>query len=500
MRIALLVLLLSMLLPQAGYAQEPLSLAGVKRNCGTEPYREELKQRYPEFRRNEIQIEQAVQQLTQSKQGQYLRQATITIPVVFHVLYNSASENISDEQVLSQLEILNADFRRKNADASNTPSYFQGVAADTEIEFCLASLNPNGDPSTGITRTQTNKSSFDYLTDEMKYSSRGGVDAWDRNQYLNIWVCRISDNVLGYAAPPGTPEKADGVVLHYATVGAPPYNTFNWNYNKGRTATHEVGHWLGLRHIWGNGSSCTDSDGIDDTPNQFEENVGCPEGNKVSCDNGPYGDMYQNYMDYTDDACMNLFTMGQAARMKAILATTRGSLYNSLACTATLRSDFNTSLVGDTLTVAGQSVKFSDASVGVRPTSYFWEFEGGVPATSTEKNPVVQYTVPGKYDVKLTISNGSLTSTETKPNYVNVTVTDLVVYPNPTSDYIIVEQPARVMVKEVRLVNFVGQQVATAKAYDRFLRVDVKALPAGVYFLYVTSTKGTIIKKISIVR
>ncbi|MDX5423351.1 MAG: T9SS type A sorting domain-containing protein [Hymenobacteraceae bacterium] len=477
----------------------PPLMAG--RTCGTDAYVEELKQRNPNFEQLQQQAVQAVQQaMQQQQQGQYMRQATISIPVVFHVVYNTQTENISEEQILSQLAILNADFRRKNEDAINTPSYFQPFAADTKIEFCLATIDPNGDPTDGITRTRTNRISFNYTQDDVKFSSEGGRDAWDSNKYLNIWICNIKDNVLGYATPPGTPAALDGVVVHFASVGAPPANRFQWNYNRGRTATHEVGHWLGLRHIWGSGSSCTDSDGIADTPNQFEENTGCKTGVQLSCDNGPYGDMYQNFMDYTDDACMNLFTAGQATYMQAVLSSTRGSLYSSLACSGTLRSDFSTALKGDTLLLAGKSVKYADASEGVRATSWFWEFEGGVPATSTEQNPVVTYPQPGKYGVKLTISNGFLSSTEVKENYVHVTVNDLVVYPNPASDFITIEQPARILVREVQLLNSYGQLVFTSEVRDRVLRVDVRHLPAGVYFLRLTSTNGTVVKKVSVVR
>ena len=498
MRALLLSVFTALYFALPGFAQqEPL-----QRKCGTEAYIEALKQQHPDFEQLQQQAEQAVQQVLQQQKPneQYLRQATITIPVVFHVLYNSSTQNISDEQLISQLNILNADFRRQNADAANTPSYFKPFAADTEIEFCLATIDPNGDPTTGITRTQTSRTSFSYTTDDAKYTSKGGKDAWDRSQYLNIWVCKVDDNILGYATPPGAPAATDGVVVHYATVGAPPFNRFASNYNLGRTATHEVGHWLGLRHIWGGGSSCNDSDNIADTPNQYEENTGCPTGIVISCDNAPYGDMYQNYMDYTDDACMNLFTQGQAAYMQAVLGTSRGTVLSSLACSNNLRSDFKTAVAYDTLIAAGSTVKFEDASSGVRPTAYYWEFEGGVPSTSTAQNPTVTYPNPGKYDVKLTITNGLLSSTEVKEDYIHVTVNDLVVYPNPATDFITIEQPARILVRQVELVNHVGQQMLTAEARDRVLRLDVRQLPAGIYFLYITSTNGTVIKKISVVR
>jgi hypothetical protein len=502
MRFNLLLILIIICLHHASFAQDMLILPTTgKRTCGTDSYIEKLKQNNAAFNQQQQQLEQAVQQASQNNRGgQYLQQATVSIPVVFHVIYNTPEENISDEQLLSQLSILNADFRRKNADAAQTPSYFQPFAADTEIEFCLATLDPNGETSTGITRTKTNKVSFHYLDDEMKYSSRGGKDGWDKNQYLNIWVCRIADNVLGFATPPGAPAATDGVVLHWGTIGAPPFNKVAWKYNLGRTATHEVGHWLGLKHIWGSGESCTDSDNIDDTPNQLGENVGCPSGIKLSCDNGPYGDMYMNYMDYTDDACMNLFTFGQATRMKAILSIARGSIYSSLACSATLRSNFKTELATDTIAIAGKSIKFKSTSTGLKPTSYKWEFEGGMPSISTDQDPVVTYTKPGKFNVKLTISNGSLSSVEEKTNYMHVTVNDLVVYPNPASDLIIIEQPAHIMVRQVKIVNHVGRTIKTLEARQRELRIDTRSLPAGIYFLYITSTNGSVVRRLSIVR
>jgi len=485
----------------AAFAQSIPALPNSGRNCGIVPYFTALQQQHPEFIRMQQQAAQAIQAALQAKpgSGQQLRQATITIPVVFHVVYNTARQNIPDAQLYSQLAVLNADFRRKNADAANTPEYFLPYAADTEIEFCLAQVDPKGNDTNGITRTKTSRASFG-LNDDVKHTASGGADVWDRDQYLNIWICETSDEILGYASLPGSPADVDGVVLHFDAIGASPVNTASWAYNGGRTATHEIGHWLGLQHIWGNGSSCTDSDGISDTPNQLEENNGCPDEAHASCDNEPYGDMFQNYMDYTNDACMNLFTKGQAAYMHSVLGSVRSSIPNSLACSRTLRSDFKAASPDDTLAVAGKAISFSDASQGVKATSRLWQFEGGIPSTSTELNPTVTYPLPGKYKVSLTITNGSLSSTETKADYIQVTVDGLVVYPNPTSDFITIEQPARVTVRQVEIRNQLGQRVLAAEARDRVLRVDVRQLPAGIYFLHITSTKGTVIKKISVVR
>lgn len=500
MRTLALSAVLFLALAVYGFAQH---LPGT-RNCATDSYLEVLKAQHPHLAQERKQAQQNVQEQLQQQQGwQNLRAATtITIPVVFHVIYNNSTENISDEQVLSQLAVLNADFRRMNADAANTPSYFQPFAADTRIEFCLARLDPAGNPSPGITRTQTSRTGFDYFTDYVKSTANGGTEAWDRDRYLNIWICDIKDDVLGYATPPGTAlARQDGVVLHYAAIGAAPDNPFLWPYNMGRTATHEVGHWLGLEHIWGgDDASCTDTDGISDTPNQEDYTLGCQGGIQSSCNNGPYGNMYQNYMDYSDDACMNLFTKGQAAYMNAVLSTIRSSLLNSLVCTASIRSDFGLALEEDTLLVAGKSIQFADASAGVRATEWLWEFEGGVPATSTQQNPRVTYPQPGKYDVKLTVSNGAVSSATLKEDFVHVTVSDLTVFPNPTADYINIEQPARIQVRHVALMNSVGKTVLTAEARDRTLQLDIRHLLPGMYFLHLRSSNGTEIRKVNIIR
>lgn len=258
----------------------------------------------------------------------------ITIPVVVHIVYNTTAENLSDARIQSQIDVLNQDFRRLNSDASNTPSAFQSVAADVEIEFCLATKDPNGQSTNGITRTSTSTTSFDINSDNIKFTSQGGKDAWPSNKYLNIWVGDISGGILGYATPPGAfPAAYDGVVINYKYFGTSAFGAQS-PYNKGRTATHEVGHWLNLKHIWGDdGTSCSGTDNVSDTPNQAGENYGCPTFPKTdACSPTSPGVMFMNYMDYVDDGCMNMFTAGQKTRMHAAINGARSSLFSSDGC------------------------------------------------------------------------------------------------------------------------------------------------------------------------
>jgi len=257
----------------------------------------------------------------------------ISIPVVVHVLYYYDEDNISDEQIFSQIDVLNEDFRLLNSDSLDESHPFWFNTADAEIEFCLASVDPFGEQTDGITRTYTDSIEF-IDRDNLKFSETGGVDNWDPNSYLNLWVFPLSDGLLGYATFPSdlsADPEFDGVVISttaFGTIGnLTPTNEL------GRTATHEVGHWLNLRHIWGD-EFCGD-DFVDDTEPAEEANYNCPSfphNDFNGCGTGENGEMYMNYMDYVDDECMNMFTEGQVDRMWAVLNSERVDLLNSIGC------------------------------------------------------------------------------------------------------------------------------------------------------------------------
>lgn len=234
----------------------------------------------------------------------------IKIPVIVHILYHATSEKISDELVNSQIEVLNRCFRHRNADSVKTPAAFRPLAADCEIEFQLATSDSRRRSTTGIIRKYTPITKW-VMDDKMKFNSAMGDDAWEAKSYLNIWVCHL-DKFAGYSSLPGSDASKDGVVLDFGAFGG----TTSTGYGMGKTAVHEIGHWLGLKHLWGD-TNCGD-DGVDDTPKQASYTSGCPAVVRITCSNGPNGDMYMNYMDFTSDECTNLFTKGQKARMKAL--------------------------------------------------------------------------------------------------------------------------------------------------------------------------------------
>jgi hypothetical protein len=300
-----------------------------QRNCGTMDVHDRLMHEHPDYQQRMQRIEQFTQEAISSGTLD-LSKNLITIPVVIHVLYNTSSQNVSDAQIQSQLNVLNQDFRKLNADAANTPSIFTSSVADVEISFCLATKDPNGNPTSGIIRKATSVTSFG-SNDAMKYNSQGGSDAWNTSKYLNIWVCNLGSSLLGYAQFPGGPAATDGVVVNFTAFGTT--GTAQSPFNKGRTATHEVGHWLNLRHIWGDANCGNDL--VSDTPVHQTSNSGCPSHPKSNtC--GTSAEMHMNYMDYTNDACMYMFTNGQKSRMRALFASggARASLSSSDGCGA----------------------------------------------------------------------------------------------------------------------------------------------------------------------
>jgi hypothetical protein len=291
--------------------------------CLTDSIMQKVFEENPEYKKN---MEVGFRQLhvLRSKQKNLRRDEEIVIPVHFIIVHPPGQEigegeNHSIARILSQLDVINQDFARTNTDAHLTPSVFP--VGDTGIRFCLAAFDPNGQPTTGITRYATD---LNFRQNELMIKTATG---WPREDYLNIWVAELGE-WLGFAYIPTTSNlpnrNLDGVMIRHNVFGGPGYGQPP-RFNKGRTGTHEIGHYLGLRHVWAGG--CTGDDGIDDTPIQEKENFHCPTHPSPSCTNA--GDMFMNYMDYVDDSCMNAFTIGQGDYMHLILNTVRSSIGES---------------------------------------------------------------------------------------------------------------------------------------------------------------------------
>ena len=309
------------------FGQTKVPAAPTQRDCATHEKHVQMMGLDAAYAKRHADLEQHTAAFVQSRaearaNGAQMQSVVVTIPVVFHVVYANSTENIPDAQLLEQLQVLNDDFRRLNADQDD----IWPQAADTEIEFCLATRDPNGAPTDGILRVPTTAGSFG-SSDAVKFTDQGGSDAWPRDEYMNFWVCNLGGGLLGYAQFPGGNAATDGIVCGYQFVGIDGPGA--GAYNLGRTATHEVGHWLNLRHVWGDGG-CGADDFVADTPESDGANYGCAIGH-VSCSTE---DMVQNYMDYSDDGCMNVFSQGQGDRMQALFAPggTRVSILSSNGC------------------------------------------------------------------------------------------------------------------------------------------------------------------------
>lgn len=272
----------------------------------------------------------------------------IIIPVVFHVVWNSAIQNVSEQRIIEQIATLNRDFQGRNADSTRIPLDFYPLWSKLNIRFVLANRDPLGNPTNGIVRRQTTVTSFSFggaNQNDMKSAASGGSDAWNTRNYLNVWIAPLSGGTLGFATfPAAAGSAADGVVIDYRYLGTTGASA---PFNLGRTTVHEVGHWLNLRHIWGD-ANCGD-DQVQDTPTQQGPNYGCPSFPRISCNNGPSGDMFMNYMDYTDDRCMVMFTQGQAARMLNVFSGPRADILNSPGYVAPKTNDIAISSVSSPL-------------------------------------------------------------------------------------------------------------------------------------------------------
>lgn len=351
------------------------------------------------------------------------------IPIVFHVLHNGGSENISDEQIFDAVSILNRDYRLQNADAANVHQDFQGMPTDVEIEFVLATKAPDGTCFTGITRTQSSQTNNGSNASAQLNAIINGNDVyngqWPGDEYLNVFVCADIGGAAGYTYTPSNwigSGMDNGIYILDTYLGSIGTSTVSTS----RTLTHETGHWLNLQHVWGpnnnpgNTASCNDDDYVSDTPNCI--GVTSCNLNEMTC--GPRENV-ENYMDYS--YCSKMFTQGQVTRMRNAINSSVGGRSNII----TAQNLINTGADGNlylcqadftadkTSVCAGDQVQFTDESYNL-VSGWSWSFPGGTPSTSTSQNPVITYSTPGLYEVTLNATDGSNPDTEVKTGYIRV--------------------------------------------------------------------------------
>jgi len=342
------------------------------------------------------------------------------IPVVVHIIHNGGTENISEAQIQSQIDVLNEDFRKKQGTKGD------GTGVDTEIQFCLAKITPDGKCTNGIVRVQSD------LTNHQTYqrSLLKQLSYWDNVRYLNIYVVKNINNgsgTLGYASFPGGPADEDGVVVRHDYFGR--VGTASASF--GRTTTHEISHWFGLYHTFQDGcgtDTCTSGDKVCDTPPVAAPNYSCNTVNSCHNDFPDQNDQLENYMDYTPDNCKSMFTLGQKNRMQATLNTIRAAIsspenltstgcdsgYMSPACNVI--ADF---FVNAQTVCSGNQLKYTVRAFN-NPTSFKWYFDGGSPASSTLANPEINYSTLGTYPVKLVVYNTVGSDSLTRLGYITV--------------------------------------------------------------------------------
>ena len=383
------------------------------RRCASSEKLKSMLEAYPEMRLKRQAIEEATQKFVANYDKTARARAVITIPVVFHIVWKTAAQNVSDAQIMSQLKVLNDDFRKLNADITKVPTPFKPLATDVEINFVLAKQDPSGKATTGIVRKQTNNNAFyNDNSDEVVSTAKGGSDIWNRDSYMNIYVCNI-DKFLGYSPLPGAPANVDAPVIDFQAFGT--IGTAAAPYNLGRTVTHEVGHWLNLEHIWGDdedtNNQCGGTDYVADTPNQAIDNGGVPNFPHITCGNTPNGDMFMNYMDYSNDVSLYMFSNGQKARMQALFASggERAKLLLSKGASAPTTTPTTPTCVdiyeANNTSATAKSIAINttiSANIGTSIDVDWFTFSN----TSTQKNiKITLNNLPADYDVILYRNN-----------------------------------------------------------------------------------------------
>lgn len=377
------ILILQIFTPYQAFSQ---------RSCGSHEYYI-LSNENPQIRKEREELESRIRQFIRQNIS-YRSEEQYRIPVVVHVVMPNPND-VSDAQIFSQIDVLNEDYNALNVDLPSVPNEFHGLISNTMFEFYLASVGPD---CNGITRTVSNVPCFTYTSNDIKRNSTGGRDPIDTEHILNIWVGNLCGPILGYGTFPGEPLLTDGVAIDFTAFGR--IGILDPDYNLGRTATHEVGHYFNLFHIWGDDQDadpdedCDGTDNVDDTPNQNQANFGCPTFPHISCNNGPNGDLFYDFMDYCDDDCLLMFTNGQSDRMIASLLNGRHGLIEGYV------SDISVELHNtDPICGIPNGSLIANVRCGEPPYEYLW--------SNNETTQTIENLSAGTYSVTVTDAVGN---------------------------------------------------------------------------------------------
>ncbi len=429
----------------------------------------------------------------------------IIIPTVVHIV----SASVTDAQVLSQIDALNRDFNKLNADVSKTPSGFANLAADCEIKFQLAARTPENEPTNGIVRHTSNRTEWGGR-DDVKKPAKGGFSPWNASKYLNIYVCPIGNGVLGYASFPGTPAEVDGVVIDPTAFGST--GVARRPFNMGRTCVHEVAHWLNLYHIWGD-SACGD-DHCSDTPTQKEAHYGDVTSTFSSCSGVSTRDMSMNFMDYVNDASMYMFTTGQKTRMQATLNGIRASVLTSNGCVAPVQIGCKVKNIRISELKTTAATLSWEAISGTKTYTINIKKSGATDWQSMSSNASAftfkDLMANEFYDVRIksdcpTAEYSDLMNVTTRPvakgNEGQVEEGSFQIYPNPVVDQANFffdtknEGTATLKITDLR-GKIIYQSVKNIGKEDPSVSVDLSALSSGIYIATVEQNGQFISKKI----
>jgi Pregnancy-associated plasma protein-A/Secretion system C-terminal sorting domain/Fibronectin type III domain len=486
-----------------------LTAQNLQKKCHSNEAVENLFQQNPEIKTQQQVVEEQISRFAASHNLD-TRGGDVTIPVVVHIVYRTTNENITDAQVRSQIDALNRDFNKENSDAVKVPALFSNVAASCGIRFQLANLDPQGAETYGIVRHYTSNLTWG-VSDDIKMPAKGGFAPWNPAKYMNIWVCNMGGRSIGFASFPGMPAEYDGIVIDYRAFGTT--GTAKAPYSMGRTCVHEVGHFLGLYHIWGDGN-CGD-DHIHDTPTQEADHKGTPSFPQYSnCGSTQTADMFMNYMDYVNDDAMFMFTKGQKDKMLATLTVNRASLIQSTAIIAPLK----TTCTVDVLTI--KAVQPTTVTIG-------WDAVAGIKYYTLEYKKLTETTWKV---VTTTTSTYTLNNLETETNYEcrvrtdcdNANVSKVITfvtkskltknsfdaqtiraYPNPVTNMAILAIDGETFLGAKVTILDASGQIKFENIYTTAtpsVQLDMTEMASGMYLIVVQKDNNRVVKKMMKVR